>query len=450
MKNLIEYLKKVKIGHAENDTCLTKKVNCTMGHYDPHPGLETPFQIQDVYLSLPINVNGYSYGDFLWDVEELLYKNGHLFSEGVALSITHLFLLFNVNQRFTREAWLKFQQNYFTNCKLNMEFPMKIILSNNEPILKIQDYEIGQMDVQGFINRIKGHARSDYHLRFSKDLDFNIKEKFLSFRRYEPKVTVVNVAKLLTDKAIPLQNYKAIFDIYFENLSIVWFEKFWQDLEHQQNTSVALGGVHYDLTFFRDFNFGKGVQVCVFTHIGGDSKQGWVIPMDRRITSLNYDSKSPVDDLNKKVQAYYQALNSGESPFLRLIEVLTNFLSNGNRLLYHNQINEAFMNFWIGLDSILNHTKMANSRELIKRVSALTHQGKSSSYALHHERIGLLYRYRGSLVHAGKNIERSDALELANFLEEILMHLLEMHKKAVNDNGFDFNAWFKYIDELTH
>ena len=450
MKELIEYLKQVQIGHADDEAYLTKRVNCTMGHYDPHPELETPIQISEIYLSFPRNWNGYSYDDFLVDFEELLYKKGHLFSEGIALSITYLFLLFNVKQRSTREAWLKFQQNYFTYCKLHMEFPMKIVLSNDEPILKIGDYEIGQMDMKGFLNRIKEHTGSDFHIRFSKGFGFNNQEKILSFRRYENKVTIVNVAKLLIENAIPLQSHKAIFDIYFENLSYSWFEKFWHDLDEQQNTSVAMGGVHYDLTFFRDFNFAKGVQVCVLTHIGGDLEHGWVIPIDRRITSVHFDSKAPVDVLNKKVQSYYESLNSGDSSFVRLIDVLTTFLSNGNRLLYQNKVNEAFLNFWIGLDSILNPTNMANSKELTKRVAALTYINKSVNYETHLVRIRLLYRFRGSLVHAGENIERAAALELANLLEEILMNLLEMHKKAVNDKAFDLNAWFKDVDDLAH
>lgn len=450
MKNLIEYLKQVQIGHADSEAYITKRVNCTMGHYDPHPVLETPFQSQKVYLSLPINVNGYSYEDFLWDFDELLHKNKHLYSEGIALSITYLFLLFNAKQRSTREAWLKFQQNYFTNCKMHMEFPMQIVLSNDEPILKIQDYEIGQMDVKGFINRIQEHTGSDYHLRFSKELGFNMQEKILSFRRFNNRVSVLNLPKFLIDKVIPIQNHVAVFDVYLENLGQAWFEKFWDDLDDQQNTSVALGGVLYDLTFFRDFNFGRGVQVCVITHLGNDPKQGWVIPIDRSVTSVHYDSKTPVVVLNKKVKSYYDALNSGNSPFAQLISILTTFLSNGNRLLFQNKVNEAFLNFWIGLDSILNPKHGANSKELTKRIAAITYQKRNLPFDVYKNYIVELYALRGSLVHAGKDVERSIALELANLLEAILFHLLEMHTKGVTDQNYDLDIWFKDVDELAN
>ncbi len=450
MKELIEYLKKIQIGQFKTEEFITKRVNIMEGRVDNHPQLQTPFQAYEVYLSLPRSVSGYTYDYFLRDIEKLLHQKGHLYSEGIVLIITYLFLLFNVKQRFTREAWLKFQQNYFTSCKLHMEFPMKIVLSNDEPVLKMNDYEIGQMDVKGFISKIKEHTGSDYHVRFVKEFGNNVEEKYLSFRRIEKKVPVVNTVKLLLEKAIAIENHKAIFDIYFENLSFAWFEKFWKELDEQQNTSVALGSVYYDLTFFRDFNFAKGTQTCVFTHIAGDPKQGWVMPIERRITSVHFDSKSPIDILNQKIDSYYQALSRGNSPFIRLINVLATFLSNGNRLLFQNKTNEAFLNFWIGLDSILNPTEMANSKELIKRVTAITYPDKSISYKVHLERIRHLYRYRGSLVHAGKEIERADALELANLLEEILMHLLEMHKKAVHDKSYDLDLWYKDVDELAH
>lgn len=448
----IEYLKQIELGPKSGSDYILKPINATLGAFDPFPEFETPFQRLKGEISFPVNVSDYGYQNFLDDFDDMLAEKDHVYSEQVVVALTFIFLQMRDKELTTQAAWSKFQRNFFTSCQLHLEFSTEMLINEKEPPIKLKDYEIGAFDFDSIKTKIYKHTQSDFALRLAKEQNFDINDnKYLSFKRIETKCSILNVIKFLDGKYFPVSQYKAFLDVYFEALSVTWFSQFWEELEQQQTVSVALGGIYYDLNWFRDFNIGKGLLIAIFTHIDGDSKQGWVIPMDPRITSLKIDSKSRPDELNKKIQEYYEDLDDSETSFVNLINVLTEFIAQGNRLLFHNKINEAFLNFWIGLDAVLNDDdKLAQSKLLKKRVALLTFSKMEKSYADQFAYIEELYDLRGGLVHAGKPVSRDQSDEICNIAEIALESLFRAHNNAKTNSELTINSWFKDIDDLSH
>jgi hypothetical protein len=448
----IEYLKKIELGANQTEGFIVKPIASTLGTYDAFPEFETPFQKLKGEISFPKNISDYGYQDFLDDFDDMLAEKDHIYSEQVIVALTFIFLHIRAKDLTTQAAWSKFQRKFFTSCQLHLEFPTEMVLKEVQPSIKLKNYEIGVFDFESLKTKVVKHTQSDFALRLAKERNFNLQnKKFLSFKRVETKCSILNVIKLLDGKYFPVNQCNALFDVYFEALSVAWFNQFWEELEQQQTVSVALGGIYYDLTWFRDFNVGKGLQIAVYTHIDGENKQGWVIPIDLRLTTLKIDSKSRPEELNVKIQEYYAGLDDTETNFVNLINVLTEFIAQGNRLLFHNKINEAFLNFWIGLDAVLNDDdKLAQSKLLKKRVALLTFSTMGKSYQDQFANIEELYSLRGGLVHAGKPVSRQKSIEICNIAEIVLESLFIAHNKAKANKELSIDLWFKDIDDFSH
>lgn len=449
----IQYLKKIELGRKNVNEFIVKAITNKLGTLDHSYGFKKTFQVIEVDISFPKNVSGYTYENFLDDFDDVLLERGHIYSEKLVVALTLVFLLIRRKEKSTLDAWRRFIFNFFTTSRLHLEFPTELVLSQVEPPIKLKNYEIGAFDFGTMKDKISNFTQSDFAIRLEKDKKFELikNNKYLSFKRIENKCSTLNMVKLIGEKYFPANSYKAFVDIYFEELSAAWFEIFWNELELEQTVSVALGGIYYDLTWLRELNIGKGLQIAIFTHIGGDTKQGWVIPGDPRPLLISLDSKTRPEELNNKIKDYYESLDNTETPFINLIKVLTEFIAQGNKLLFQNKVNEAFLNFWIGLDAVLNDDdKLAQSKLLKKRVALLSFLKNGKDFSDQFNYIEELYSLRSSLVHAGEPVARFRTNEICNIAEIVLENLFCIHINAKTNDKITIESWFKDVDDLTH
>lgn len=106
-------------------------------------------------------------------------------------------------------------------------------------------------------------------------------------------------------------------------------------------------------------------------------------------------------------------------------------ISNGNRLLFKIEINEAFLNFWIALDTVLNESddKKAESNRLKNRIAALTFQKAGLTLGKQYFKLKELNDLRSALVHQGTHVNREDALDIEGLTADVLDILLVMLKR---------------------
>ncbi|MFW6002730.1 MAG: hypothetical protein ACOCQD_05255, partial [archaeon] len=354
----IEYLSKIELGTTEKPGYILKSPDL-IGDYRDQNG--RTYEMKTVpYLLFPEQIDGYGYKNFLEDFEKFLQKINHLSSEYIILSLLLYFLMLRDKPGYTAEkAWRKFTLEFFCSGKLHMEFPMRLVYKLNDT-LHLKDYDVGKFDFESLKNKIKQHApQSDYWEVFLSEnglSEDNVKNYF-SIRRIEDSIRVFDVTSFFRNFLSYKDYIENCNDLYFQALSHQYFEKFWSEFEEQLYISLAYGGLYYNKDHFLKYGVGNGTQISVFTHIGpkkSSIKNGWVIPLKPYLKEFNFNIKDTIPKLNEKLSYYYEVTEEQDSEFYHLIELLIKFMANGSKLFYEDKDGEAYLNFWIGLDAILN------------------------------------------------------------------------------------------------
>ncbi len=447
----IEYLSKIEPGTKEKPGYFLKTPELVRGYVD-HYGRK--YTKDAPSLLFPVIIDSYTYDDFLSDFESFLIRINHLSSEHIIISLMPYFLLLKRKPGWTVEkAWRQFTKEYFCKGKLHMEFPMNLRYDLDDT-LNLRDYNIGKFDFETLKRKIKNNTRSDYWERFlaQHSLSENNIKNFFSIRRIENSISVFDATTLFDNFPSKLDYIQHANDFYFQALAYEHFNKFWSDFEEQLYISLAYGGVFYNKEYFLKFGVGDGTQIAVFTHIGQKKslpKNGWVIPTKSFLEGMHFDSRTPIPEINKRLAHFYKVTKEKNSEFFQLIEILTKFMANGSKLLFENKLGEAFLNFWIGLDAILNDdNNRAQSNLLKNRIAALTSMHYNKMHKSQYFTIKELYDIRSAYVHAGQKVERERVSEIHKICEIILDVLLNMHVNNLNYEDITLKSWYEDINTL--
>lgn len=449
----INYLKQIELGKTSKSGYLTKSQEIILSAFDeskrtfirPHSAIK---------LSFPEEVQGYTYEDFLVDFEKMLKSKGHLSSEAIILSLTTLFLYLREKSGYTDRAWIEFTQKMFTSCRLHMEYPMLIGTHDLEVNLQLMDYNIGKFDIDTFRDTIQKQTKSDYYDRFIRgnSLNEDILRDSMSFRRIDEKITVFYLNAFTKQFMSKLTEVHNLYDLYFEALSKEYFDNFWNEFDRQLMDSVAFGGVYYNPLYFRTLGIGEGTQICIYTNIGKKTdfaENSWVLPLVSRITEFHFDSQTRIPVLNEKLRTFYDTIENQDSDFYNLIELMIKYVAKGIIELYENKNGEALLDFWIGLDTILNDDNQEARSNLLKnRVSALTWYAFKKNHSSQYFLINELYSMRSQYVHSGIEPKREKVLQLRDVAQTILEILIRMHKNNQEYEDLTLENWYLDIDNL--
>ena len=159
--------------------------------------------------------------------------------------------------------------------------------------------------------------------------------------------------------------------MYFEALTIQWFESFFSDLHDELLDSLIFGGADFTQLFNLSFSTEDAFRIAVYSNIKGYKKNGWVIPLTHTMLAYSVETQRSIQEVNKQLQHYYKAISIMSEDFHSLILTYRRLLGNGMRLLYQERVEEAFMSMWIALDTILKrYTDKSNT--LKNRIAAIT------------------------------------------------------------------------------
>ena len=438
------YLKLIEENAVLKSGYIIKQVESVIGAHDED---ETQHfrSHSSYYLSYPEKIANYTFNDYLIDFEKFVKSHGHKFSENIVHVLTLIFIHLRDKSISTEKAWSKFSQQMFTKCNLHTEYPMVGMSANMEELLHLHDYDIGNFDVLTFKNKIIDKTQSDYWDRFIKKNQYTEEDlkKFLSFRRLDDDITIFNMLLLKEQNLFAENEHKIIADLYFEALTIQYFKDFWIELDDQLIDSLAFGGAYYSPKSFQELTAGRCTEVGIFSNIAGNPKSGWVIPLRHAIYRLNFDAQNSIPEINNRLKEYYESIGNESTDFLHLIKFLVYHLGYGLKLLCDEKVEEAFINFWLPLDSILNAEQDAVIFR--NRVAALTWIKFQSDHQTQYDLMKQLYKCRNSFIHSGVPIERDLCLKLRDISQAILDVLINMHCSSIENETMSKKVWLDNV-----
>jgi hypothetical protein len=449
----LEYLKLIEFKEPSRQGFITKHVEMVENAIDadnnilirPHTSIK---------LFFPLEVDGYNYTNFITDFKKVLKSKKHMVSEPIILSLTVFFLKLRDKIGYSNKAWGEFTQKMFTSCELHMEFLPQMELINMEASVQLKDYSIGRFDANTFRDKIKSYTKSDFYDRLIKGDVQNeeVIKNFLSFRRIEKKITVLDITRFASKFNYNLLDQDIFIDLYFEALSKAYLDLFWVEFDEQLRESVIFGGVYYNPMHYRNLGLGNGKEVCIYTKIGQDKKSsqnGWVIPSVTRINEMHFDSQSNIQDLNQKLESYYRKTQNKQSEFIHMLQIATKYISKGIISLYEENEGESLLNFWIALDTILNDDNYEARSNLLKnRITALTCHKFNTSHKSHYFLVNELYKMRSEYIHSSIEPDRNKLLDLRDICQEVFDILIRMHHNNQKYDDITLDNWYMDIDEL--
>jgi hypothetical protein len=123
-------------------------------------------------LYYPTEIDGYTYDDYLNDIERLFLGTGHEYSEELAQVYTFLFLNIYKATGSARTAIDKLEKS-FIKANLHMVFPMKVHYAE-EKYVKLERFLFGKFEAQEVKNIIKRNIpTTDFWERFIKHNKLN-------------------------------------------------------------------------------------------------------------------------------------------------------------------------------------------------------------------------------------------------------------------------------------
>lgn len=399
-------------------------------------------------LYFPKEIGGYTYADYLKDVEQFYLSKGHYYSEELALVFTFFFICVQKVTNNTNKALEKLN-NCFTRANLHMVFPMRLIYQE-EKILHLENFMFGKFQVQDVKNIIKRNIpTTDYWERFIKHNQLNerLLQDSLAIQRRKEEVQIYNPKEL--DKYLPDDLLDYAFDMYFETLSELKRDEFWDEFSKDLADAVAFGMAFYDKRIFYDLGLGEGTLLTMFTHIAGIPQQGWIIPIKPRLDGIQYGCRKDVEHVNQSIKIYHEMRQWGESEFLRFYDVLKSFTTTATIHLQDDRPSDAFINLTAGLDAVLNSdSEVARSNTLKNRMAILTFNRLGVEFKKHYFAMKELYDLRSQFVHAGIVIDRDKVNELFAVVEQVMNALLQMHQLYHEGEYFTLGNWFQDMDSL--
>lgn len=447
------YLSKIKFSNSVNPTDDYEEIKAHDVASDD--GVIVNPVYSHVKIIFPLGSDDYGKKEFVEEGLAFLSENKLLSSPKIFYSILVGFEFYKKHPsnaiKNNQSKFLGFISQLKKKCKVYQVYVFKKIRNTSENfVLNLDSFQIGKFDYFKVKTLIEKETQSDYHIRFLKDFNLNEEDAggMFSFARREKELYIIDFYFLYENKIIDYQTLLALNDLYFEAYTVKELEGFWNDFEEEQKVSVAYGAPYLDPMRFKYSQLDQGIQITIYYRINNDYR-GWVIPWHNYINKVNFNFQFDLDETSKLNSRLYQSLKF-TSDFSGILNQLVNFLSKGNYELGEQKFSEAVLNYWVGLDTILNNTEEGNSNPLKNRVSALLWYSERSSHKSVYFKINESYTRRSKYVHAGDPASESDAIFLRRACQSILDILIKVHKRVAKKKDLTYDSWISDIDELAN
>ena len=295
--------------------------------------------------------------------------------------------------------------NEFLEKQAEADLTQFVVLREPAPLgwntLQMGPFSLGALDQERMRHRCE-KAGSDFFRLYSKQFIHG----FTIERAHRPAIVWnFEYAKSRFEKRHDASKFQdAWFSIlleYFEHLSALQFELFWEDFNREQVILAALGKHH--------FPDERGMSpdpwnISVYLGIGS---HGYVCPTKNlsRLPWLGVDARVSAALKELREQFQFTGLTNC-NPIHRTISVYAKFVKKAGSLRADSRLSEALLHYVIALDLLLGE-EARSAGSVAERAAMLTHRALATDFDTCHKQLKDAYAARSKYVHEGR--ECSDA-----------------------------------------
>ncbi len=364
-------------------------------------------------------------------ISKYLHSVNHVSNETIVNSIIYILTFIDLKNNAVKTI-NKVLKN-ITSVDINqfLIYPIKVDTYH----VDLNHFQIGVIDhnkIQSYCLKIK----TDYYDLYG-DL---IRDKFGVTRKYF-QVNVLNLVHI-TQSAIKYDDiFKEAIYFYFEELSKVYEEEFYNKFDEAQELVTFLSNSYLDLKQWNLFLY-PNIYLTIFLNFDKDSKLGWIVPKAKK-TTLKL-GEGPTNQEIYRLKNKYGFSDFGNGELDIAFRKFISFCSKGERYLIGSKINEAFLHNVIALD-LLFGDKDASTQSVARRTAFVIGFSNSEDFDLSVKKIKNIYDLRSKYVHEGISIDKDKFEDLKTICLKVFERYLTLHKLG-KLTKMKYVEWIKKLD----
>lgn len=285
--------------------------------------------------------------------------------------IDGIILLFSLSTKEMRNASLvNIFFSLIRKCKLKQYLFFNGQQAEKIHTLKLKDFYIGNIDYMKFTDFIKHHSTSDFGDRY-KSLLFN--KAGIEIKNYEIKILdIYGWGAIINNGNFDLEwEQKEIINLYLEAISKFYFNEFKSKFYKQQEFINSYFGLHYPIEEIELFGY---MFVNIFYNFLNNSNAGWVLPTSVQLSNVYFPDPRIIEKVNSFLSKNGDSIYQAQGEFSRYLDAICNIFSNAEKHILRKNYNNAFVDFFVGLDFLLA-PDTEKSKKLKQRISLLVLRG---------------------------------------------------------------------------
>ncbi len=374
-------------------------------------------------------------------IKRSLKKVGHPISNDIVDTILLLYTHVPKKNK-TNTALLENIFESIQSVTLSQYYFLPMQLENDNENIIFGRFKIGKIDESKFEYRCK-KATSDYYDRYKE----RIKKRAIVEREYYT-VKIIVWETLFERDFSKSSNYADHLLAYFESVSYIEFEEFWNLFVQDQYLQISLDVGFLDDKMFK--NVFSHEKVSVFTNITAPNRNiGYVVPVIHGISGISFQRglNQEIKNINNRLVLDYNFTGFNNSEIHETIKTYIKFNSKGYIHLHEENVDDGFLHFVISLDLLLGD-KYDATQAVSRRAALLTFKSFDTSFESQKKLLLKIYDARSKYVHAGESI----SLELLEKLKSICRIILEALFKIQTNTKYQekgaFSIWIKELDYI--
>jgi hypothetical protein len=232
--------------------------------------------------------------------------------------------------------------------------------------------------------------------------------------------------------------FREVLLCYYYQLSLIYFERMWQDLDDKQSIGVAGGIEAFNVPSLKT---ALGLaSVTIYLNQTKHRWDGYVVPYQKSEYIINSWTGYP--DILQNLESFQAGLKFPLSPTLSQV---ARYGVRARRAASNSDWSEALLSFTIALEMLFsekNQTSQAVSRRFAVAISGST----PLLFADYRKEILSLYDARSKYVHAGITPNQKSVESMTCLFEKALSVLIRLEKMCVLSDEQSFNDWIKILD----
>ncbi len=241
-----------------------------------------------------------------------------------------------------------------------------------------------------------------------------------------------------TPANIPEKLFHEVLLRYYTELSAIYTERMWQDLDDKQAIGTAAGIEAFGVPSLK-----RSIGLASISVYLNQTKQRWdgyVVPEERSVFNMNSWIGSP--PILQKLENFQSGLTFPPSPTLFQV---SRFGVCARRAATRSDWAEALLNFTIALEMLFSE-KNQTSQAVSRRFAVVASEPTPGAFTTHRKEILSLYDSRSQYVHAGIAPTQANVESMTFLFEKALTVLIRLEKKQILHDKDQFNRWIKHLD----